>query len=100
MATSWVPRAGSCTSSCRLPATLPYKGRSSACGTELTSCLCALSGVDYNRECEEEPLAPRQPSRGLLGMQDNLSSFHRDTLVWGAARGDIAAGDRAHSGCP
>jgi len=78
----------------RLPATLPYKGRGSARGTELTSCLCALSGVDYNREWEEEPLAPRQPSRRPPGAQDNPSSSRRATLGSGTSRGDISAGGR------
>lgn len=62
VAISWTPCARSCTLSPQLLVTLPYKGWGSARGTELTSCLCDLSGVDYNREWEEEPLAPRQSS--------------------------------------
>lgn len=62
VAISWTPCVRSCTLSPQLLVTLPYKGWGSARGTELTSCLCDLSGVDYNREWEEEPLAPGQSS--------------------------------------
>lgn len=80
VAIPWPPRAGSCTPFPQLLTTLPYKGWGSMCGTKLTSCLCALSSVDYNREWEEEPLALCQPSRRLPGIQDNPLSSHWDML--------------------
>lgn len=76
----------------RLPATRPYKGRGSERGTELTSCLCAPAADDYNREWEEEPLAPRQPSLRLPGAQDNSPCSHQASLGSGTASGDSGTG--------
>lgn len=89
MAISWTLCVRSCALSPLLLVTLPYKGWGSARGTELTSCLCDLSGVDYNREWEEEPLAPPPVLCCLPGTQDNLFSSYQAILGLRTAQGDI-----------